>query len=506
MTIQTDIEIVVHDASGAEVMRRGFSQPRVRIGRVRQGPDGPNDLVLPDDAVSRDHAHLVVDGAAITVVDRQSRNCTFVNSQAVQERRLQPSDTLEIGPYLLRCTAAAPAALAPEDPELPVFDLRPDEPDEPGDLEVPGDPPPGAPTPTRTPLAAAYRALAGRHGAAAWGRPPALVAADWPRVLAAARALVDDPLWPEWLARELCDTGPLAALLDDPGVTAITVAGAGPIQVRRGDEREAASARFSCPEAVAACFERWTGAALPDDEAVEAHPAAGVQVVALGRRLAPGGPVLHVVRGGPAPARGLAELALPPAAAQLLADALRRGLGVVVHGERGPLAAVAAALAAGAPEGAVTAVVARSGTWPRGQAIVLAGERPGAVALARRLHPDLLVVEEVEPRDAPELRAAARGRGLLLTVPARTGEAALLRLAAMVAVDAAADPARCRAALALDLDLFVGVHAPGGRPGVAAIAELREGGDLAPLFAATDDGALEPTGVAPHTLRERPRP
>ena len=561
MTVGNDIRITVHDADGAELSRRSFSGPRVRIGRVQSIADGSNDIVLPDDFVSREHAQLLVQDGAITVVDLRSNNGTMVNGQMIHERRvLQPGDDIGIGPYLLRCDASRPAApprttaaplaprpaaprepvapttaeLAPVDPDLPDFDLPdPAQPalDRPADGDVDLDLAP-APDPvaadTSRPdlarpdlarpdladpdladpdLAAAYRALARQHGAPAWGRPSPLTPTDWGRALASVRAVVRAPLWPERLADELCGAGPLAALLDDPGVTAITVCGAGPIQVRRGEARELASARFSCPEALFACYERWTGVALADADTACVQLAADLRVVTMGRALAPGGPVLHVVRGGPL--RGLAELALPPAAAALLGAALDRRARVVVHGDAAAdLSFVAAALAARRPPEQLAVRIARSAAWPGDPAlVVLAGERPDALRCARRLHADWLIVEELAPGDALDLRAALAGpAGVLATLRARTGEAALQRLASALAAASDAEPRACRAELAHGLDLFVGVRHVGGHPRVHSISELRPGdrGELVDLFILQPDhAALEPTGVEPQTLRER---
>lgn len=541
MTVGTDIRITVNDAEGAEISRRSFPGPRVRVGRVQAITEGSNDIVLPDDAVSREHAHFFVQGAVVTLVDLGSLNGTMVNGQMVHEQRvLQPGDSIGIGPYLLRCDAtrrapgpppdpAAPATadLAPADPDIPDFDFLldpPAPPDEPpdsdlADLEYASDPTPEAP-PTRPPvdspargtilrddLASTYRALAHQHGAPAWGRPPLLQASDWARVLASVRAVIDEPLWPERLADELCGTGPLAALLDDPEVTTITVPGAGPIQVRRGEARELASARFSCPEALLACYERWTGAVLADTGTSALQLSEDLSVVTVSQALAPAGPVLHIMRSS-AP-RGLAELGLPPAVMTLLGAALDRRARFIVHGDAATdLGLVAAALATRRPSEQLAVRIARSTSWPADPAMVaLAGEQPDSLPCARRLHPDWLIVEELAAGDILELRAAMAGPlGMIATLRARSAEAALQRLVTALATATGGEAPTCRAELSHDLNLFIGVRHVGGRPRIHSIRELRPGdrGELVELFLLKPDhAALEPTGVEPQFMRER---
>jgi len=535
MTAGTAIRITVHDSDGVEISRSSFPGPQVRIGRVEASSAGRNDIVLPDDAVSRDHAYLLLKGATVNLIDLGSRNGTLVNGQMVQERRtLQPGDSVGIGPFLLRCDADAAAAppdpppepgpagpstvdFAPVDPELPDFDFAIElggPPDASPDVTPPA-PPPIAPdtlpprvTDATQDLAGTYRALAQRHGAPAWGRPAALGPGDGTHVLTSIRAVVREPLWPERLADELCATGPLAALLDDRSVTAITVAGAGPIQVRRGLARELASARFSCVEALFACHERWTGAPLTDAGSSTLQLSPQLSVVTVGRDLAPGGPVLHIVRSSP-PSRGLSGLGLPAAALALLEAAVDRRARLIVHADATTdLGDIAAALALRRAPELLTVRVARSAQWPADPTIVaLAGHQPGALRAAREFHPDWLIVDELATGDLLELRAALAGPvGAVATMHARSAEAALQRLAAGLASATGGEAPACRAELAHALDLFVAVRLRGGQPRITSICELRPGdrGELVELFLLKPDHAsLEATGVEPQVLRER---
>lgn len=541
--VKTDIHIS-HPDGGAQLL--SFTQTLIRVGRVEAVSGARNDIVLAGDGVSKEHAHFVV-GDGITVIDR-SRNGTFINGVLMrQPHLLQRGDVVEIDQYSLRIAAASTDArpapleidLAPPEDELPSFDalsFAPPIPEPsapavaPSAVASPSAPSSGPatfdlapptrdehPTPprrepaSRDPLALAYRELAAELGAAAWGQP---AGASWTVAVEAARrlaarhsVLAREPLWPERLAHELCAAGPLTALLDDPSVTAITVHGAGPIDVRRGDTREIAAARFSCPEAVAAAYTRWTGEALADDADAAHTLAGGATLTALGLRAAPGGPLLHITRPRPPAPLGspTAEPALPQAAVELLTAAVHRGLALVVFGDASAeLAPLAAAIAAQIPADRSVGLIARGGAWPTTRAIDLRG--PDALRHALRLRLDWILLEEVHAGDAADLGAAARhpGGGLICTLRARSAEAALARLAALAARDGRADPVACRTALAHDLDLFIGVRRDGGRTRVHTIAELRPDGrgELAELFThKPDTGSLEPTHIDCHALR-----
>lgn len=75
------------------------------------------ELRLRDAGVSRRHAKFIVarDGA-VTVIDLDSTNGTFVNDARVELCPLRPGDTVRIGPdALLRLGAPAPAPSPPAD-------------------------------------------------------------------------------------------------------------------------------------------------------------------------------------------------------------------------------------------------------------------------------------------------------------------------------------------------------------------------------------------------------
>nr|HRC85968.1 FHA domain-containing protein [Thermoanaerobaculia bacterium] len=82
----------LHCESQAGHQTLPLGQTELRIGR---GPD--NDLVLPDPAVSRNHALLSRRGAEWWLVDLGSTNGLEVNGEAVLEARLRPGDRVLIG-------------------------------------------------------------------------------------------------------------------------------------------------------------------------------------------------------------------------------------------------------------------------------------------------------------------------------------------------------------------------------------------------------------------------
>lgn len=571
MNATLDVRVLLH---GEAVNNLRFNQSVIRIGRERDAQDAPNDIVLSSKGVSRSHAQILVGDGGVTVIDR-SRHGTFVNGERVQgPRRLVASDVVEIDAYTIQCELdladatrqAAPDAntnapeldLVPVDDELPSFDsgglsglsdlrnlsllaqesssplvatpplVGPRVVDAPvvviPDLPVAPQPRGAmstASTPESSPLALIYRELAAQHGAARWGQAANLGRADLPRATEAVRRLIaarsqelpPGVPWPERLARELCGLGPLDDLLDDVNVTALSVRGTTSIQVRRGESRELAAARFSCVEAIHAAIERWTGQSLGEHRRLEAAPCEGTSLLALDCDLAPGGPIIHVTRARRTCPPGLTELVgervLPQAAADLLGECVRRGRTFLLHGDAvADLSSLTRALIAARPDGRNVAVVRRVGAWDTGDLLVLAGERPGVLASARRLDPDWLVVEEIEPGDANDLCNGLRhpGGGTIATLRARSADAAVTRLAAMFAAASGwSDLQAARTVVTTGLDVFIGVRrAATGGPVVYTIAEARPGarGELAELFTWNADIAgVHPTDVEIHLLR-----
>lgn len=81
------------------VARGAGTQAHVEVGssEVCIGRAADNDLVLPDQAVSRHHALVLRRGDTFVVVDLASTNGTHVNGRGVSETGLQHGDCLRLG-------------------------------------------------------------------------------------------------------------------------------------------------------------------------------------------------------------------------------------------------------------------------------------------------------------------------------------------------------------------------------------------------------------------------
>lgn len=67
-------------------------------GRATIGRGTGADIVLADEAVSRVHASVRVDGQTVVLEDQESSNGTFVNGEQITSaRRLAPGDVVRIG-------------------------------------------------------------------------------------------------------------------------------------------------------------------------------------------------------------------------------------------------------------------------------------------------------------------------------------------------------------------------------------------------------------------------
>ena len=72
------------------------SRPVVSLGR-----EGSNTIQLHDSEVSRNHAEVRRQDNAYLLVDLESSNGTFVNSETITERTLQSGDRVQIGRTLM---------------------------------------------------------------------------------------------------------------------------------------------------------------------------------------------------------------------------------------------------------------------------------------------------------------------------------------------------------------------------------------------------------------------
>lgn len=64
---------------------------------LRIGRSDNNDICIPQDAVSREHALLRVDSEGITLCDNGSTNGTFVNDNRIVSQRLSDGDLVKVG-------------------------------------------------------------------------------------------------------------------------------------------------------------------------------------------------------------------------------------------------------------------------------------------------------------------------------------------------------------------------------------------------------------------------
>ena len=90
-----DCLVVIHTAMQTDLGRRHvLSKPVMRIGRGSN-----NDIVVPSDSVSRQHAQLERRGADLVISDLQSTNGTYINNERVnvEEWRLRRGDQLRVG-------------------------------------------------------------------------------------------------------------------------------------------------------------------------------------------------------------------------------------------------------------------------------------------------------------------------------------------------------------------------------------------------------------------------
>ncbi len=98
--------LVVSILSGA---RKGHKQP---LGeRCTIGKSNENDLVLPDDTVSRRHCELIREGSSIRVRDLDSTNGVRVDGTRVKDALLSPGAVLRVGEVEI---ALRPAERRPE--------------------------------------------------------------------------------------------------------------------------------------------------------------------------------------------------------------------------------------------------------------------------------------------------------------------------------------------------------------------------------------------------------
>ncbi|RME50861.1 MAG: FHA domain-containing protein, partial [Deltaproteobacteria bacterium] len=89
-----EYQIIIQNSKG-ETKIEPFTKPSVAIGKSLD-----NDIVLPQQGVSRRHAKLYREASRILIEDLNSTNGTFVNEVQIQGRtEVQPGDTIRIGTF-----------------------------------------------------------------------------------------------------------------------------------------------------------------------------------------------------------------------------------------------------------------------------------------------------------------------------------------------------------------------------------------------------------------------
>jgi pSer/pThr/pTyr-binding forkhead associated (FHA) protein len=77
------------------------------------------DVMIADEAVSREHAAVRVDGATVVVEDLESSNGTIVNGNQVAQARLEDGDVIQLGGTELEVRIAeGDDPLTPSDPTV----------------------------------------------------------------------------------------------------------------------------------------------------------------------------------------------------------------------------------------------------------------------------------------------------------------------------------------------------------------------------------------------------
>src|ERR1700740_372355 len=92
-----------------------LTKPLVTVGR---GP--ANDLILPDNSVSRYHAVIKCQDGSTSIADRNSTNGVIIDGQRIsRERLLKHNDIARLGSYELRYEDVRDSGILIKDAEMP---------------------------------------------------------------------------------------------------------------------------------------------------------------------------------------------------------------------------------------------------------------------------------------------------------------------------------------------------------------------------------------------------
>lgn len=70
--------------------------------KITLGRDPDCDIPTPDEFSSRHHATIAEDSGEYWLIDRESRNGTYINDERVGRRRLMPGDQLRVGKHVFK--------------------------------------------------------------------------------------------------------------------------------------------------------------------------------------------------------------------------------------------------------------------------------------------------------------------------------------------------------------------------------------------------------------------
>jgi pSer/pThr/pTyr-binding forkhead associated (FHA) protein len=94
-------------------------------GPMTLGRGTTADVMVPDEAVSREHASVRVDGQTVVVEDLDSSNGILVNGKPVSQARLEHGDVIQLGSSELEVRAEDDSAAASTPTEPTVIEPPP---------------------------------------------------------------------------------------------------------------------------------------------------------------------------------------------------------------------------------------------------------------------------------------------------------------------------------------------------------------------------------------------
>lgn len=367
---------------------------------------------------------------------------------------------------------------------------------------------PPKPEPAPAPAPAAPRAAEPRPETQKLVEPPR---AEPVRVEPVRTAAVDGPRLVEVAAPDPQALGPLAALLEEPGVLEIVVEGARTILVDRGTGLVAAPSKFASPihavRAVAQLFAQ-AGVALSAAPIQDACLPDGSYVQVVLPPVAVGGPIVEIRRLGRPAVAGETLVAQGMLSSDMLATlraavAVRRNI-VVVGPDDAGVSGLLSALVQSAGDERIVAVESTA-ELTLGSAKATRFTAGGAafgelIARASRLRCDRVVIDGVRGAEAREalIALASRGGATLLGVRAVSHSAVLEHLEALASLAGGKDGVAALIGASVHVVVRMARGADGTRR-VESISELGTEG-LVELFELGENGFAS-TGYRPSFMQ-----